>query len=107
MQMKTANSSGAFVLPQNEVWVAEVDGAVAGFIAFAKEWVNHVYVAPRFQGCGVGTQLLALAQRASPSLQLWVFEVNQPALWLYERRGFRVIERTDGAGNEAKKRMYE
>jgi hypothetical protein len=34
------------ILPVNEVWVAEVDGRVSGFIAFANGWVNHFYVAP-------------------------------------------------------------
>src|SRR5215211_5073992 len=60
------------VLPNNEVYVAEVDGRVAGFIAFANGWVNHLYVAPAFQGGGVGTQLLTLATRSNSSLQLWV-----------------------------------
>jgi ribosomal protein S18 acetylase RimI-like enzyme len=35
-------------------------------------------------------------------LQLWVFAVNSPAIRFYVRRGFRVVERTDGASNEAK-----
>lgn len=42
------------VLPQNEVWLAESNGAVAGFIAFAPGWVNHLYVAPPFQRSAVG-----------------------------------------------------
>ena len=90
------------VLPQNEVWVAESGGAPAGFIAFGNGWVNHLYVAPAFQGRGVGSRLLDVAKRASPSLQLWAFEANGPAIRFYERRGFRVAERTDGAANEAR-----
>ena len=91
------------VLPANEVWVAEVDGAVAGFVAFGDGWVHHLYVAPQSQGRGVGSELLALARRTNPTLQLWAFEVNQPAIGFYQRRGFRVVERTDGASNEAKR----
>lgn len=34
----------------DEVWVAEVDGTVAGFIAFGEEWVSQLYVAPQFKG---------------------------------------------------------
>ena len=90
------------VLPRNEVCLAESDGAVAGFIAFAPGWVNHLYVAPPFQRRGVGAKLLDLAKRHNDSLQLWVFETNEPAIRFYERHGFRVLERTDGAGNEAK-----
>src|SRR4051812_29217927 len=90
------------VLRANEVWVAQICGRVAGFIAFGHGWVNQLYVAPSFQGRGVGTELLAIAMRQNRSLQLWAFEVNESAIRFYERRGFRVIERTDGAANEAK-----
>jgi GNAT superfamily N-acetyltransferase len=91
------------VLPANEVWVATADGATAGFIAFAPGWVNHLYVAPAFQGRGVGTALLAIATLRNERLQLWAFEVNGPAIRFYVRRGFRVAERTDGASNEARR----
>jgi ribosomal protein S18 acetylase RimI-like enzyme len=80
-----------------------VDEVIVGFIAFGHGWVNQLYVAPAFQGRGVGTELLAIAQRRNPRLELWVFEVNQPAIEFYERRGFRILERTDGASNEAKR----
>ena len=90
------------VLPSNEVWVAEAGGRVVGFIAFAGGKVNHLYVAPPHQGRGVGSALLALARRSNSSLQLWAFQANAEAIAFYERRGFRVVERTDGAGNDAK-----
>ena len=91
------------VLPQQQVHVAETGGTVAGFIAFAEGWVHHLYVAPEFQGRGVGTTLLEVAKRANPSLQLWVYEVNEPAIRFYEKQGFRAVEHTDGAANEAKR----
>ena len=94
---------GHVIFAENQVWVAEIGGAVAGFIAFTKEWLNHLYVASEFQGLGVGSKLLAIAKGLNPSLQLWVFQVNLPAIRFYRRRGFRVVERTDGSGNEAKK----
>lgn len=91
------------VLPGNQVWIAEADGCVAGFIAFGQGWVNQLYVAPAFQGRGIGTELLTVAMRCNETLQLWAFEVNVPAIQFYERRGFRIVERTDGAANEAKR----
>src|SRR5688500_162413 len=57
------------VLPQNDVWLAESDGTVCGFIAVAPGWVNHLYVAPPFQQRGVGAELLDLAKRHNDSLQ--------------------------------------
>ena len=90
------------ILPQNQVWAAEVDGHMAGFIAFASGWVNHLYVAPQFHRRGVSTQLLNLAKDSNPALQLWVFEVNRLAIDFYARRGFVPVERTDGATNDAR-----
>src|SRR5688572_11985874 len=75
------------VLPKNQVWVAEIGGSPARFIAFAGGRVNHLYVAPAFQGRGIGTRLLDVTKEASPSLDLWVFQVNTPAIEFYERRG--------------------
>ncbi len=91
------------VLPKNQVWIAEVDEAVVGYIAFENRWVNQLHVAPPFQGRGLGSQLLAIAKRCNRTLQLWGFEVNLPAIRFYEHQGFRTIERTAGASNEAKR----
>jgi putative acetyltransferase len=88
------------VLPTKQAWVAEADGRVVGFIAFAEGWVNHLYVTPEFQGQGIGKRLMAIAKESNPSLQLWVFESNEPAIAFYERQGFRTVERTDGSTNE-------
>jgi len=90
------------LLIENEVWIAELNDVVAGFIAFHDDWVNQLYVAPQFQRRGIGRDLLAIAKRGNASLQLWVFEVNEPAIRFYQQQGFRIVERTDGAANEAK-----
>ena len=90
------------MLPQNHVWLAHIEDAQAGFIAFADGWVNHLYVARQFQGRGAGSGLLRIAQESNLMLQLWVFEGNIPAIKFYEKHGFHIAERTDGAANEAK-----
>src|SRR5688572_28254275 len=56
------------VLPRDEVWVAEVSGILAGFIAFGHGWVNHLYVHPAHQRQGVGSGLLAVAKGVWPAL---------------------------------------
>jgi GNAT superfamily N-acetyltransferase len=87
------------VFAQCEVWVAG-DAAIDGFIAFRAGWVDHLYVRPDCQRRGVGIALLAQAMQAHPLLRLWTFQRNDTAIRFYVARGFREIERTDGARNE-------
>ena len=91
------------VLPAQQVWHAEIEQVIAGFIAFADGWVHHLYVAPEFQNQRIGSELLAIAKRSTPALQLWVFESNLSAIEFYQREEFRIVERTDGEANEAKR----
>jgi GNAT superfamily N-acetyltransferase len=75
---------------------------LTGLIAFHDDWIEQLYVLPQMQGRGVGTALLDVAKRACDRLQLWTFQRNARARRFYEARGFAVVERTDGAGNEEK-----
>jgi ribosomal protein S18 acetylase RimI-like enzyme len=88
------------VVPGDDTWVAEVDGAVVGVLALSAGWVDQLYLDPDFRGRGIGDRFVALAQERHPAgLQLWTFQVNGPAQRFYERHGFVAVERTDGAGN--------
>jgi GNAT superfamily N-acetyltransferase len=89
------------VLPHEEVWVAEIDGAVAGFIALNGVCLDHLYVAPTRQGQGIGDKLLATAKKQRPGgLTLWTFQRNDRARRFYESRGFVSSKLTDGSRNE-------
>jgi putative acetyltransferase len=81
------------------VTVAEVDGAVAAFLALG-ERVDHLYVHPDHYRKGLGRALLRAAQAARPRLELWVFQRNTDAIAFYEAHGFSVVEVTEGADNE-------
>lgn len=74
--------------------------AVCGFIAFNKDFVDHLYLLPDAQGFGLGAQLLDIAKKQSDCLKLWTFQKNAIAKKFYEAQGFSQIEETDGAGNE-------
>ncbi|HEX2818209.1 MAG TPA: GNAT family N-acetyltransferase [Phenylobacterium sp.] len=89
-------------LPANDVWVADADGQVAGYIGFDDRWINHLYLLPDFQGQGIGPQLLALALADDRPRRLWTFQQNDRARRFYEARGFVLLELTDGSGNEEK-----
>ncbi len=73
-----------------------------GFIAFGDGWIHHLYVLPGHQGLGIGGLLLDKAKQSAQTLRLRTFERNERALRFYRKRGFSVIDRTDGAGNEEK-----
>jgi ribosomal protein S18 acetylase RimI-like enzyme len=78
--------------------VIVVDGEPAGRLYVAR-WANEVRIVditllPAFRGGGVGTQLLHglidEAERRAVPLSIHV-EVNNPAVSLYERLGFRPV----------------
>jgi GNAT superfamily N-acetyltransferase len=89
------------LIPRHDAWVAEVDGGVVGVLALSEGWLDQLYLDPAWRGRGIGDRLVTLAKERQPSgLQLWTFQVNEPAQRFYERHGFVAVERTDGSTNE-------
>ena len=88
------------VFPECEVWVAECGAELAGMCAFRPGWLEHLYVAPGYQGAGIGTALMRKALEANDELRLWVFQCNTAAIGFYERHGFALVRRTNGRDNE-------
>ena len=78
----------AQLLPQAEVYVAEVHGQVVGFIGLMEEVVAGVFVARVHRGAGVGSALLRKAQERRDRLRLSVYQQNPSALRLYQRHRF-------------------
>jgi ribosomal protein S18 acetylase RimI-like enzyme len=71
--------------------VAEVDGRIAAMLAFVPEtaYLDQLFVAPAFQGQGVGRALLAFTRAAMPT-EIWLRtdHRNARAIAWYEREGF-------------------
>src|SRR5574340_242552 len=89
------------VLPEDEVWIAESNGGVVGFAAVGDDHLHHLYVHPDAQNRGIGTALLERVKEQRPhGFRLWVFQRNTGARRFYERHGCRLVELTDGSGNE-------
>ena len=102
------------VIPEQEVWVAEKGGLVVGFTALGTrdgvQFMEHLYVAPEHQRRGIGAALIERAKERRPAgFRLWVFQRNTGARDFYEHHGFRLVELTDGSGNEEKEpdALYE
>jgi ribosomal protein S18 acetylase RimI-like enzyme len=89
---------GGHVLVHEEVFVAEVNKLVVGFIALEDNYVDHLYIAPSYQRRGIGDKLLAMAKQLRPSgLTLLTFQRNVRARRFYEARGFVASGFTDGS----------
>ena len=94
------------VVGRSDMWVAEVDGTIVSLMVLdtsgrGSGWIEHLYLDPAWMGRGLGDKLVQLAkERSSEGLELWTFQVNEPARRFYERHGFVAEELTDGAGNE-------
>jgi GNAT superfamily N-acetyltransferase len=100
-----AEPIAASIRDHEEVWVAEDDGRLLGFLGIEHSTnlgapvLERLYVEPAEQSRGVGSALLDKAKELRPDeLYLWVFQKN-PARRLYERNGFELVRLTDGADN--------
>jgi putative acetyltransferase len=91
------------VVTQDEVWVAEEDGQIAGMASLAEDVLDHLYVHPDFQGRGAGSALFEKVKELRPhGFTFWVFQQNDRARTFYEHRGCRLVRLTDGSRNEEK-----
>ena len=87
-----------------DVLVAEVDGAVQGFVAFSDVELSWLYVDPRCYRRGVGSALVEAALLATGvPLSVEVLDGNERALSLYKKAGFAVVAHMRGQmpGNES------
>ncbi len=92
---------GTEVVGHREIWVAERAGELVGLLVLDVAFLDQLYVRPGAQRQGIGTALLDLAKALRPAgFELWVFEVNRPAIAFYERSGLVLVEQTSGAGND-------
>jgi ribosomal protein S18 acetylase RimI-like enzyme len=98
---QAAEGEGLF---EGQLMVAEDQGQVLGFVAFADGELTWLYVDPASYRQGVGRLLLRHAIEAcGGQVSTEVLVGNDAALSLYLSEGFQVIKRVDGrlTGNES------
>lgn len=90
------------MIPTQETWVAEAsDGMLVGMLVVADRELDQLYLAPEWQGRGLGSRFVALAKERQPDgLRLYTFQVNTRACRFYERHGFTIVDMNDGSRNE-------
>lgn len=88
------------LLPSMDVWVAEWDGEMLGFVGARDEHVELLYVSPEAQGKGIGPQLLAHIAEGEGPRSVEVYADNAVGLGFYLSQGFRETRRNplDAAG---------
>ena len=83
-------------------WVLEsTTGTLLGFLGFANDTIEGLFIDPDYRGRGGGSMLVAHAQRmAAGSLAVDVNEQNEDAVGFYAALGFSVVGRspTDASG---------
>lgn len=90
----TAEEDGLF---NGELWVAESDAGVVGFVCVEDQEITWLYVHPAQQGKGIGRRLLDHAlSRIEGEATAWVLAGNEPALRLYTAAGFTICETKAG-----------
>lgn len=100
-EAEVAEWMAAVAIPTMDVWVADLDGVVAGQFMLEPGWLHHLYIDPSWMGRGLGDQFMAMAKQRQPDgFQLWAFQSNERGRRFYEHHGFSAVEFTDGAGNE-------
>lgn len=81
------------LLRQSKTLMAEVEGAVTGFITVDDEgYISALYVDLAYAGRGAGSALLRAAQNRHQRLRLHVFAENISAVQFYRARGFTVVD---------------
>jgi putative acetyltransferase len=81
------------VATTRDLWVAELEGRVAGVLALEGNEIDRLYVAPEAQRRRVGTTLLEHAKVLHPKgLTLVTHQRNTGACRFYEQHGFEARE---------------
>jgi len=98
---ETAENEGLF---DDELYVALLGTEVVGFVAFSQDEINWLYIDPNHYKKGIGYALLNFAlERCGDRVEVSVLSGNKPAIQLYLKIGFAIIEKKKGklVGNEA------
>lgn len=94
-------------LRQLEVWVAEAEGAIAGWGAIRGDRLEGLYTDPEFANRGIGTELLRLLEALTRQRGFSVMraQASPNALHFYVRRGYEMCgpQTPDGAQPIAKR----
>ncbi|MBI3167624.1 MAG: GNAT family N-acetyltransferase [Chloroflexi bacterium] len=77
------------IVPKNQIWVYELDGVPVGYIGMQSDYIDRLYVDPKFHRRGIGLALIEHARSLFPN-HLWLKtdQANKISRVFYEKNGF-------------------
>ncbi len=75
-----------------EVWVAEIDSGIVGWVAIRGDYLAGMYTDPAHAGNGIGTDMLGLTEgiMRDQGIEIIRLESSRNAEGFYHRRGYRL-----------------
>ena len=80
----------AVYLPAAQVYLLEDEHAIFGFIAVIAQHIEALFIAPKYQGQGMGKRLLEHVQQTNDTLMLNVYQDNVQGVRFYTRNHFKI-----------------
>ncbi|MGI0118212.1 GNAT family N-acetyltransferase [Zooshikella sp. RANM57] len=78
-------------IPQSETHVFYLASEIVGFISLHQTTLAALFISPKHQGKGFGTQLLDKAKSLRNELQLAVYKDNHKSTRFYQQNGFQSL----------------
>ena len=79
------------LIPKAEVYVAEENQKIQGFIGLTDDYIAGIFVKAEEQSKGIGSELLHTAMTLKDHLYLNVYKKNTKAVNFYQRCGFIIV----------------
>lgn len=80
-------------IPASETYVyLDEKSNVVGFISLVNNFIAAIFVCPRQQGKGIGSELINYAKKIHSDLELAVYKENDSSVQFYKKQGFTVAE---------------
>lgn len=84
------------LISEAEVYVAEENEEIQGFIGLTDTYIAGIFVKAKEQSKGIGTGLLRTVMKLKDQLNLNVYKKNMRAVVFYQNCGFKIVnQKTD------------
>ena len=85
------NDMREIYIPSAETYVFEEEDELKGFVSLSGDTLAALFVSPRWQGEGIGKQLILKSKAIRDRLTLTVYRENRRSIEFYRKCGFKII----------------